>query len=200
MSQATYLLDMLQMKGVPPSLSESVLVVVDAQKEYRDGNIKLSGVENALDEITTLLKRARALSTPIFHVVHHAPAGAPIFDPNGPMVEIAEQAQPADGESVIVKSLPSSFVNTHLKEKIERTKRTKVVLAGFMTHMCINATARSAVDLGFQPTVVASACATRELPATDGGTISADVVHSSNLASLADLVATIVNTPAEIAD
>ena len=33
-----------------------------------------------------------------------------------------------------------------------------------MTHMCVNSTARDAFNLGYRPTVVASATATRELP------------------------------------
>ena len=45
---------------------------------------------------------------------------------------------------------------------------SNLVLAGFMTHMCINSTARGAFNLGFAPTVVAAATATRDLPGTDG--------------------------------
>lgn len=194
MNKPQSLLDMLNMPPQPGSLSDSVLVIVDAQKEYLEGNVKLTGIEDALVEIQSLLKRAREANTPIFHIVHHTMPGAPIFDPEGPMVDIIDSVKPEANESVIAKNLPSSFVGTDLEEQIKKTNRSNIILSGFMTHMCINATARSAQERSFNTTIVGNACATRELPSTSGETVAAQTVHSSNLASLADLVATIVDS------
>ena len=36
-----------------------------------------------------------------------------------------------------------------------RAGRNTLILAGFMTHMCISASARAALDLGYQTTVIA---------------------------------------------
>ena len=192
------ILDILNVSNEPPKLSESVVGGVDAQREYRDGALKLSGIDEALVELSRLLKKARDAGSPIFHIVHHTAEGAPVFDPTGSMVEILEAARPEGDEPVISKNLPSSFVGTNLEDLVRKTGRDNVIIAGFMTHMCINATARSAVDLGFKPAVIASACATRDLPGPGGNTISADIVHNSNLASLADLVATIAGTPEDL--
>lgn len=186
---ASSLLQILGVQPKPASLSNSAIIVVDAQREYLDGSVPLKGIEDALVEIKRLLAKGRALSVPIFHVVHHTQAGAPVFNPESPMSHIIDDVKPIDGERVIVKHLPSSFVNTELKQFLDATGKKELVIAGFMTHMCINATTRSAVDLGFSPTVIADACATRDLPAPDGTVVSADVVHKSNLASLADLLA-----------
>jgi nicotinamidase-related amidase len=68
------------------------------------------------------------------------------------------------GEPVIVKNFPSSFFQTDLGTQLEAAGRSDLVLAGFMTHMCVNSTARNAFNLGYRPTIVASATATRELP------------------------------------
>ena len=94
MNKPQSLLDMLNMPPQPGSLSDSVLVIVDAQKEYLEGNVKLTGIEDALVEIQSLLKRAREANTPIFHIVHHTMPGAPIFDPEGPMVDIIDSVKP----------------------------------------------------------------------------------------------------------
>lgn len=194
------ILEMLNATPAIPRLTESSIVIVDAQREYVDGSLPLFGVGEALSEVKELLERARRLDVPIFHVVHHAPEGAPVFNPRSEFSEIAEPARPHGNEPVITKNLPSSFVNTNLKDILEQTKRKNLILAGFMTHMCINATARSAMDLGFAPTVIASACATRDLPSQSGSVISAKTLHESSLAALSDLIAAVVDRQKDLHD
>jgi nicotinamidase-related amidase len=198
MPTATSLLDILGAPAKPAKLSQSALVIVDAQREYLDGSLPLHGIDSALVEIKKLLEKARAQKVPIYHIVHYATPGAPIFNPDGPMSKIIDAVKPEGDEAVISKNLPSAFVNTELDNYLKKTGKTDIVIAGFMTHMCINATTRSAVDLGYHPTVIASACATRDLPAPGGSVVSADVVHKSNLASLADLLACVVQSQEEV--
>ena len=51
-------------------------------------------------------------------------------------------------ESIIIKHFPNSFLKTELESKLKEKGITKVVVVGMMTHMCIDATVRAAVDLG----------------------------------------------------
>ena len=67
-----------------------------------------------------------------------------------------------------------------------------LVLAGFMTHACINSTARGAFNLGYQATIVANATATRDLPAAGGGVVPAEHVQAASLAAAGDIFAVIV--------
>ena len=67
-----------------------------------------------------------------------------------------------------------------------------------MTHMCVNSTARSAFNLGFRPTVVASTTATRNLPGPDGSIVSAAALQQASLAALGDLFAVIVPKASDI--
>ena len=98
-----------------------------------------------------------------------------------------------------MKRLPNAFAGTELHERLQQAGRNTLILAGFMTHMCISASARAALDLGYQTTVIGDATATRALPAHDGGApISADAVHRTALAELADRFAAVV-VRAEIA-
>lgn len=198
MAEASTLLDMMGAGKVPPKLAETALIIVDAQREYLDGSLPLSGIDDALVEIKKILSRARAAGVPIFHVVHHTVPGAPIFNPDGPMSEIIDAVKPTENERVVKKNLPSAFVNTELNDYLKATGKNDLVITGFMTHMCVNATTRSAVDLGYSPTIVASACATRDLPSPTGGVIRAEELHTSNLASLADLLACICKSSDEL--
>jgi nicotinamidase-related amidase len=194
---------LLQMAGAPatPSkLSDAVLVVVDAQREYVDGRLPLTGVGPALSEIGKLLARARAAGTPVIHIQHKGkPGGA--FGPDTPGFPIVGEAAPLAGEQVIEKSLPNAFAGTALKGALDATGRKELILAGFMTHMCIEATARSALDHGLRATVVASAAATRDLPdPLTGGTITAAEVHRNALTALSDRFAIIAPDTKAIGD
>src|SRR5947209_2071675 len=185
---------MLEMAGltpVPPPLSDSTIVVIDAQREYVDGKLPLVGIEAALAEIGRLLARARALQLPVIHIVHQGRAGG-AFAPGSPGFEIASPASPAPGEAVVHKSLPNAFASTDLASRLAALKKGHVVLVGFMTHLCVEATARASIDLGFKATVIASATATRDLPdPLTGATVTAAEVQRNALTAIADRFATV---------
>lgn len=192
---------LLEMAGVtptPPRLDESTVVVIDAQREYVDGKLALPEIQPALDEIGRLLARARARQTPVIHIVHH---GKGLFAPGSSGAQIAAAADPAPGEAVITKSLPNAFASTDLTDRIHSIKRGTLIIVGFMTHMCVEATARAAIDLGLKAAVVASATATRDLrDPLSGATIPAAEVQRNALAALADRFATIVPVQTAIPD
>jgi nicotinamidase-related amidase len=194
---------LLEISGaaLPPArLADSVVVLIDAQRVYVDGRLPLPGVRPALREAARLLARARAAGTPVIHVVQHGRPGGAICDPNGPDVAIADEVAPRPGESIIIKALPNSFARTALDETLQRLGRKHLIVAGFMTHMCVSTTVRSALDHGYATTVVAAACATRDLPDGRGGVLPAAIVQRANLAALADRFATVVETADGIPD
>ena len=104
--------------------------------------------------------------------------------------------QPLASEAVIEKALPNAFAGTDLQVRLAATGRTNIVLAGFMTHMCISSTARAALDLGLRTTIAADACATRDLPDGRCGALSARLIHEVALAELSDRFAIIAQTDA----
>jgi len=194
------LLEIAGAKVTPARLANAAVVVIDAQHEYVDGMLKLPGVAPALDEIGKLLARARAASTPIIHIVHHGNPGG-LFAPDSDGAEIASPATPAPGEAVVGKRLPNAFASTDLADRLHALKRPEILLVGFMTHMCVEATARAAIDNGLKATVIANATATRDLPDPLGGqAVPAAEVQRNALAALADRFATVVPNAAAIRD
>jgi nicotinamidase-related amidase len=161
-------------------------VVIDAQREYVDGFLPLTGVGEALARLADVLALARAAGAPVIHVQHRGAAGG-AFDPAGPGFAFADEAKPVTGERVVEKLQPNSFADTELAQAVGETGSRQVVLLGFMTHMCVSTTARAALDHGLHVTVVADACATRDLPDPLGGApIAAAEIHRVALAELAD--------------
>jgi nicotinamidase-related amidase len=175
----------------PAPLSHAALLIIDAQNEYLDGTLALPGIEPALSEIASLLDRARAVNRPVIHVRHMGRPGG-LFDAEGRAGQIVEALTPREGEATIEKTLPNAFAGTPLARLVDELDVKQFIVTGFMTHMCVSATVRSAVDHGLFSTVVASACATRDLPsATGGDTVPAGVVHEATLAALADRFAVV---------
>ena len=183
----------------PAALSESTLVMIDCQNTYTYGVMELDGVQAALDEAAALLDRARTAGIPIIHVQHSDGPGS-LYDVEGESGAIVGRVAPRDGEPVVVKQYPNSFVHTDFDEKLKAVGAGNLLIAGFMTHMCVNSTARGAFSLGYAPTVVASATATRSLPGVDGAAVAAPALQAASLAGLADLFAVIAPDTAAIPD
>jgi nicotinamidase-related amidase len=157
----------------------------------------LSGVKAALQEAACVLDLARRQGAPVIHVVHHGRPGGALFDPNGRLSKIAPEVAPNAGEPIIAKSLPNAFAKTDLQKTLDATGRKEIVVVGFMTHLCVSATVRAALDLGYRTTVVADATATRDLPdplaaPESHGLQKAENVHRATLAALADRFAVVV--------
>ena len=182
---------LLALPDTPAPFSKSALILIDCQNTYREGIMQLEGVEPALKECATLLTRARAAGAPVIHIRHDAGPGSP-YDVRARIGAIADIVAPAAGETVITKTYPSSFEQTNLGAELKKHGVTDLVLAGFMTHVCVNSTARAAFNHGYRPTVVGNATATRALPNPLGGTVPAAVVHSGALTELADMFAIVV--------
>lgn len=181
----------------PASLADSALVLIDCQNTYTRGVMELEGVQAALDEAAALLDRARTAGIPIIHVQHDGGAGSP-YDLADDIGAIVPLVAPRDSEPVVVKQYPNSFVQTDLDAQLKAVDATNLVLAGFMTHMCVNSTARGAFNLGYAPTVVAAATATRSLPEVNGVPVSAAAMQSASLAALADMFAIVVADAADV--
>ncbi|MBI4966820.1 MAG: cysteine hydrolase [Rhodospirillales bacterium] len=193
---------LLEIAGAPRKIarwSTAALVLIDHQNEYvAAGKLPLFGVEAARDEIKLLLAAARRHQAPVVHVVHHARPGAPLFDPETANAAIMAGVEPIEGEAVIVKSMPNAFARTDLAERLKALGRPELIVAGFATHLCVSTSVRAALDVGLPTTVVAAACATRDLPDACGNRIPADVVHQVALAELADRFATVAMAEDEI--
>ncbi|KAI0977585.1 Isochorismatase-like protein [Xylaria arbuscula] len=181
-----------QTVGVPPSTAstgDSVLVIIDAQNEYATGLLKTENVESTRAANAALLEKYRAANAPIVHVVHKTPDGAPVFTPGTPLADEFDELKPKDGESVVVKQFPGSFTGTQLQEIIEKSGRKKVVLTGYMAHVCVSTTARQAAERGWDVLIPKDAVGDRHIP----GVNAADLVRVA-LSEIADAFGTIVES------
>ncbi|WP_338696090.1 cysteine hydrolase family protein [Streptomyces sp. Q6] len=175
----------------PASLADATLVLVDYQNTYTRGVMELNGWREALDAAAELLGRARAAGATVIHVINDGGAGTP-YDIREEIGQIHPSVAPVDGEAVVVKTVPNSFVDTDLGDRVDAAGHKDVVVVGFMTHMCVLATTQGAFLRGNRPTVVADACATRALDWEAGSELPASQIHQGALATVRDLYGVVV--------
>ncbi|KAH9869973.1 phospholipase C type enzyme [Plenodomus biglobosus] len=179
-----------QMVGVPPSTaspSDSALIIIDAQNEYATGKLTVSGVSESRKAIASLLEKYRAANGKIIHVLHKTPDGAPVFTPETELAEEFKELTAKDGEAVIWKQHPGSFAGTNLNETLQKWGMKKVVLVGYMAHVCVSTTARQAAQEGYDVIIVEDAIGDRDIPGLSGPEVTKAV-----LAELGDAFGTVV--------
>lgn len=181
----------------PATLPDSALVLVCMQMEFREGPLRLSNIDAAVDEARTLLERYRQANAPVIHV---ARAGEPgqFFDRDHANGGFIAELSPKANELVLATSTPNPFVSTNLEEVLRASNIVNVVFAGCTSHSSLSSAVRYAAEHGFKPTVVSSACATRDLPGPGGITLPAQVIHLAAMASLADRHACVVEHASQI--
>ncbi|KAK0383938.1 hypothetical protein NLU13_8029 [Sarocladium strictum] len=178
--------------GIPdskPTLTDSVLIIIDAQNEYATGLLKVARLNETRSAIKALLDRYRSSGGSVIHVAHQSPEGAPIFTPGTPLASIFDELTPVEGEPVVHKAHATAFTGTDLKKHLDLTKKNKIAVVGYMAHNCVSATIRAAAELGYDSYAVKDAIGDRDIP----GATAEELVRVT-LAELADVVATIVDS------
>jgi nicotinamidase-related amidase len=168
-------------------------LIIDIQRDYFPGGAyPLVAPEAAAEAARRVLDAFRESGEPVVHLKHvwDAP-DATFMRPGTDGVEIHPLVAPTAGERVIEKAEPNGFLGTGLEETLREAGIDTLVVAGMMSSMCVDATVRAAVDLGFTATVVHDACAAPDL-AYEGMQIPGLSVHGAFMAALADGYATLV--------
>ena len=163
------------------------LLIIDIQNDYFEGGAyPLPGAENAAAIASDLLSAVRNSGLPVVHVQHiwDAP-DAEFMIPGTWGSEINAAVAPLASEPVIVKAYPNAFRETELLELLSTLEANELVVCGMMSNLCVDATVRAAVDLGFDVTVAHDACAAADL-AFDGVEVPAESVHAAFMAGLTD--------------
>ncbi len=182
--------------NTPATLKDSTLVMIDYQNTYTTGVMEFEDWEPALDAAADLLARAREAGSTVIHIVNDGGEGTP-YDVRAEIGQIHPTVAPIEGEATVIKGAPNAYVGTNLGELVGKAGNDDVVIAGFMTNMCVQFTAEGTFLAGKKPTVVADASATRPLEAGIVP-VSAEQLHNSALATIGDLYGVVVKSAADL--
>lgn len=174
---------------------KTALLIIDIQNDYfPGGKMTLEGSSEASLNAAALLAAFREKQLPIVHVQHLAASPkATFFVPGTDGAQIHRNVAPATSEVVIQKAFPNSFRKTGLLDYLKQNEISELVIAGMMTHMCVDTTTRAACDLEFKCRLAHDACATKALSFGEI-TVPAAQVQAAYMAALNGLFAEVAST------
>lgn len=175
--------------------TKTALILIDIQNDYfQKGKNELVGSEQASLNAKKVLDKFRKKRDLVVHIQHLSNRkDATFFIPNTKGAEIHKNVAPIKDEKVIVKHFPNSFRETELLSYLEEHKINHLVIAGMMTHMCVDATVRAGKDMGYTIEVIGDACATKDLIYDNKKTVAGDV-QNSFLSALNYFYASVIST------
>ncbi len=169
------------------------LLVIDVQNEYFTGAFPITHPAGHLDQILRAMDAAAGRMPTI--VVQHTftDPDKPFFRPGSPGWDLHPQVAARPRDLLIEKSLPGSFTGTSLEEYLRQQEINTVTIAGYMTHMCCDTTARQAVHRGLTVEFLSDATGTLDL-SNSAGQVTGEELHRSILCAQQMLLSEVLST------
>lgn len=146
--------------------SAEALIVIDVQTAFVSGNEAVPASGLVLQRIELLVEEARAVGALIVYLQNDGSPGEP-DEPGTPGWELYLPPQDGDHEVVIRKSNDDGFDGTQLEGLLRACTVHAVAVCGVLSEMCVSATVRTAMCLGFQVILPHDAHATYGIPASE---------------------------------
>jgi nicotinamidase-related amidase len=170
------------------------LLVIDVQNEYFSGKLPITYPDGSLEHILAAIDAARSKDIPIVFVQHTAPReDSPTFRKGSDEWKLHPAIANMRPDLLIEKSLPGSFTGTVLDSWLREKGIETVVIAGYMTQMCCDTTARQAMHLGLRVEFLSDATGTLAV-ANDAGSVTAEELHRAILVTQAMRFSEVIST------
>jgi nicotinamidase-related amidase len=166
---------------MPAEAAKHALLVIDVQNEYFSGKLPVTHPAGSLENILRSMDTAQAAGVQVVLIQHAAPQpDAAVFRRGSREWELHPEIAARPRAALIHKSLPGSFTGTELEQWLRGRGVTSVAIAGYMTQMCCDTTARQAMHRGFAVDFLADATGTLNFK-NSAGEISAEDLHRAIL-------------------
>ena len=129
------------------------LVVVDMQEGLLHGAPK-HDLAAVVERINRLAQRVRQRRGTVVFIQHAGPVGDD-FEPHTPGWNFLSTLETEPVDRIVRKTLNDSFFQTSLHADLTALRPERVLITGWATDLCVDATVRSAVALGFNVVAVA---------------------------------------------
>jgi nicotinamidase-related amidase len=157
------------------------LIVIDVQREYFEGAFPIRHPVGHLDSILEVMDAANRAEMLTVVVRHHQPdPQSPVFRKGSDMWQLHDEVASRPHDILIDKQLPGSFTNTELDRFLKERDVDTVCIAGYMTQMCCDTTARQAFHRGYRVEFLRDATGTLDV-ANEAGSVTAEQLHESIL-------------------
>ncbi|WP_327237761.1 cysteine hydrolase [Streptomyces sp. NBC_01317] len=150
-----------------PAPHAEALIVVDVQSAFVSGDGAVPDAARLVDRTTDLIARARGSGALVVHVQNDGAAGAD-DEAGTPGWELHHPVTAGPTEVVIRKTKDDGFDGTPLGGLLTEAGVRTLAVCGVMSEMCVLATARTALALGYRVVLPHDAHATQDIPAKPG--------------------------------
>ena len=155
---------------------KQAVLIIDVQNEYFTGKLPVTCPQGSLENILAVMDRARAAKIPVVIIQHTNTApDAATFRKGTPGWELHDEIKQRHADIRIEKNLPGSFTGTGLEEWLKGEGVTCLTIAGYMTQMCCDTTARQAFHRGYTVNFLADATGTLAISNAAGSVSDADL-------------------------
>jgi nicotinamidase-related amidase len=166
-------------------MKKTALLIIDVQNAMFDESNPIYDGEQLLSNLQELISKARIANIAVFYVQHNDEE----FVTGTTSWKIHYSIAPNETEVVIQKSMPDSFHETDLDEKLKAEEIENIIIAGNQTEYCIDTTSRRAFSLGYYVTLVKDAHRT-----WNSNTLSAQQIIDHHNEVLGNAFATLKST------
>jgi len=157
------------------------LLVIDVQNEYFTGALPITHPVGHLENILQVMDHASKYKIPTMVIRHHQPsADSPIFCKGSHEWELHPEISKRPRTELIDKTLPGSFSGTALQEQLAKLSVDTVCIAGYMTQVCCDTTARQAMHLGLKVEFLSDATGTLPIE-NSAGSVTAQEMQKAIL-------------------
>lgn len=145
------------------------LLIVDMQVGLLNGAPKhdLSGV---IARINSLAARVRAQSGAVIFIRHCGGSGDD-FEPQTPGWQLLPELKRDPADIVVAKELNDPFAGTGLQDRLSEIAPDRVLITGWATDLCVDATVRSAVSRHHHVVVVTDGHTLNDRPHLDAASV-----------------------------
>jgi nicotinamidase-related amidase len=155
--------------------------VIDVQREYFEGAFPIRHPVGHLETILEVMDAARQADIPTAVVRHHQPdPESPVFRRDSPMWQLHEEVASRPRDVLIDKQWPGSFTDTSLERFLKERGIETVCIAGYMTQVCCDTTARQAFHRGYKVEFLRDATGTLDVQ-NKAGSVTAEQLHEAIL-------------------
>jgi nicotinamidase-related amidase len=177
-------------------MPKRALLVIDVQNEYFDGSLPITDPprETSLANIERAMDAAKAAEVPVVVVRHHEEGSdAESFREGSREWELRPEVAERTHDTLVDKTMPGSFTGTALDDFLRSAGVDTVAIAGYMTHMCVDTTAREAAHRGYAVEILRDATGTLAVE-NGAGSATGEELHRATLVAQGHGFAEVVST------
>jgi nicotinamidase-related amidase len=180
-------------------MAKRALLIIDVQNEYFTGKLPISYPAGSLDNVLQAMDAASAAGVPVVVIQHGAPQpDSATFRRGSREWELHPAVAERPRAMLMEKTLPGSFTGTQLAAWLHEREIDTVVIAGYMTQMCCDTTARQAMHQGLNVEFLSDATGTLAVK-NGAGAVTAEELHRAILVTQAMRFSTVLSTAEWIA-